>query len=106
MDAAGNEVAVVAEAAGGRIQVELDSDGRLWDLVIDPRAMTLTAEEFRAALISAFTLAQDHLREQVSDAAAAYAAEMPPQDAVEIADRRFAEISLALYDISRRAARR
>ena len=103
MDATG--YGAIGESDDGRIRVELDGDGRIWDLVVDPQAMALPADAFRAALITAFTEAQDQVREQVM-AAAAYAAGTPPQDAVETADRRFAEISLALYDLTRRAARR
>ncbi|MEU4420035.1 YbaB/EbfC family nucleoid-associated protein [Actinoplanes sp. NPDC024001] len=102
------EVWGVAETAGGRIRVELDGDGRLWDLDVDPQAMSMPADEFRDALISAFTLAHDQVREQATAAAAGYAA-AAPQDTTEViqaADRRFAEISLALYDLTRRADRR
>lgn len=96
----------IGEAENGLIQVELDGDGRIWDLTVDPRAMALSADEFRVALITAFTRAQDQVHEQVTAAAAAYATETPPPDAIEMADRRFAEISLALHDLTRQAARR
>ncbi|BBH65123.1 hypothetical protein ACTI_18080 [Actinoplanes sp. OR16] len=89
---------VAGEAAGGRIRVELASDGRLWDLVLDPQVASLPVEDLRDGLFRAFLDAQeclspassDHFAQQVADASAT-------------AERRFAEISTALYDISRRA---
>ena len=98
---------VAGEAADGRIRVELDADGRLWDLALDPRVMTLPVEELRSALITAITRAQDDLLDEVEEAARPYAIAYPQQvsDASAVAERRFAEISTALYDIAKRADR-
>ncbi|MFC7530398.1 YbaB/EbfC family nucleoid-associated protein [Actinoplanes sp. GCM10030250] len=103
-------------AADGRIRVELDGDGRLADLNLDPRVTHLPVDELRVALIDAFTRAQDQLYDEVSEAASAYKTDLllmkaeatlllVKAEATEIADRRFAEISTALYDLSRRAGR-
>ncbi len=95
------------EAAGGLIRVELDADGRLWELDLDPRVMALTATELRDALVTAITQAQDELRDEVEAAVRPYAAAFPEQvaEATAVADRRFAEISTALYDIAKRTGR-
>ena len=98
---------VAGEAADGRIRVELDADGRLWDLTLDPRVTALPVDELRAALITAFTQAQDDLMDEVAEAAEPYATAFPQRIAEVSADaeRRFAEISTALYDIAKRADR-
>ncbi|WP_433827592.1 hypothetical protein ACQP2E_37030 [Actinoplanes sp. CA-015351] len=91
---------VAGEAAGGWIRVELTEDGRLWDLFLDPGVTALPVSELRDGLIAAFSGAQSHLgfscggafEDQVADASA-------------MAERRFAELSTALYDITRRANR-
>ncbi|MBB2945697.1 hypothetical protein FB565_005455 [Actinoplanes lutulentus] len=91
---------VTGEAAGGWIRVELAEDGRLWDLALDPRVTSLPVSELRDGLMAAFSSAQlslpfacgEAFEEQVADASA-------------MAERRFAEISTALYDICRRADR-
>lgn len=80
-------------AAGGLVRVELDENGRLADLFLDPQVAHLPVEELRAALISAFTSAST----SASSSASA--------SALELAEHRFAEISTALYDLSRRAGR-
>ncbi len=102
----------VGEAADGRVRVELDDDGRLADLYLDPRVSYLPLEELRDALIEAFATAQDRLGERVEAAAARYGAGVAPErlqatlaEASDTAERRFAEVSIALYDLSRRAAR-
>jgi hypothetical protein len=100
------------EAADGRVRVELDEDGRLADLHLDPRVSYLPLEELREALIQAFTEAQDRARERTAETASRYgetvAADRLNQalsEASDTAERRFAEVSVALYDLSRRAAR-
>src|SRR5690349_19040431 len=55
---------VSGEAADGRVWVELDAEGRLTDLYLDPRVSYLPLEELRAALIGAITAAQDQVREE------------------------------------------
>jgi len=97
----------IGEAAGGLIRVELDADGRLWDLELDPRVTAWPVTELRDALVAAITQAQDELRDEVEAASQAYAAAFPQQvaEAIALADRRFAEISTALYDIAKRADR-
>ncbi|MEU8237316.1 hypothetical protein [Actinoplanes missouriensis] len=91
---------VSGEAAGGWIRVELASDGRLWDLILDPRVTAMTAQDLRSGLVEAFLDAQECLAPATGEAFAQQVA-----DASEAAERRFAEISTALYDISRRAVR-
>ncbi|GIF04270.1 YbaB/EbfC family nucleoid-associated protein [Actinoplanes siamensis] len=98
-----------AEAADGRVRVELDADGRLADLYLDPRVAYLPLDELRAALIEAFTAAQDEVRERAGSRYDGAAAPERLRDALaessDTAERRFAEMSVALYDLSRRAAR-
>ena len=103
---------VAGEAADGRVWVELDGDGRLSDLYLDPRVAHLPLDELRAAIIDAFTAAQDGVKEQAEAATARYAETVAPErltaalsEASDTAERRFAEVSVALYDLSRRAAR-
>ncbi|MEU4691749.1 hypothetical protein [Actinoplanes sp. NPDC023714] len=91
---------VAGEAAGGWIRVELASDGRLWDLVLDPQVASLPVEDLRDELFRAFLDAQECLAPSFSEDFAQQVA-----DASATAERRFAEISTALYDISRRAVR-
>jgi DNA-binding protein YbaB len=100
------------EAADGRVWVELDEDGRLVDLYLDPRVSYLPLEELREALIRAFTEAQEQMRERTAEAASRYGETVAPDrlkealsEASDTAERRFAEVSVALYDLSRRAAR-
>jgi hypothetical protein len=109
----GYQEPAIGEAADGRVRVELDDDGRLYDLYLDPRVAYLPVEELREALFDAFTGAQDRLRDR-SDVAAAtrYAGTAAPErlqaaltEASETAERRFAEVSTALFDLSRRAGR-
>ena len=38
---------VTGEAASGWIRVELAEDGRLWDVVLDPRVTSLPVSELR-----------------------------------------------------------
>ncbi|BCY07060.1 YbaB/EbfC family nucleoid-associated protein [Actinoplanes sp. L3-i22] len=103
---------VSADAADGRVWVELDSDGRLSDLYLDPRVSYLPLEELRAALIAAFTAAQDQVQDQTGKTTSRYGAAVAPErlrnalaEASDTAERRFAEISTALNDLNRRAAR-
>jgi DNA-binding protein YbaB len=103
---------VAGEAADGRVWVELDGDGRLNDLYLDPRVAYLPLEELRAALIEAFTVAQDEARVRADEKTARYAETVAPDrlkaalaEASDAAERRFAEVSVALYDLGRRAAR-
>lgn len=100
------------EAADGRVWVELDSDGRLNDLYLDPRVAYLPLEELRGALIDAFTAAQDQLRDSSENTISQYGVTAAPDrltaalaEASDTAERRFAEVSTALSDLNRRAAR-
>jgi hypothetical protein len=100
---------VAGEAAEGRVWVELDAGGRLNDLYLDPRVVYLPLEELRAALIAAFTAAQDQIQDQPPSR---YAVTATPErlrnalaEASDAAERRFAEVSTALNDLNRRAAR-
>jgi DNA-binding protein YbaB len=92
-------IASAGEGADGLVRIELDGAGRLWDVVLDPQVTELTADELRTALFDAITEAQDGMPAPPSfeDAVA---------DVSTAAERRFAEISEALHDISRRAVRR
>ncbi|GAA2878345.1 hypothetical protein Acy02nite_15760 [Actinoplanes cyaneus] len=103
---------VSGEAAAGRVWVELDSAGRLTDLYLDPRVSYLPLEDLRAALIAAFTTAQDRLADRAVEATSRYGAQAAPErlaaalaEASDTAERRFAEIATALNDLNRRAAR-
>ncbi|WP_436521197.1 YbaB/EbfC family nucleoid-associated protein [Actinoplanes sp. HUAS TT8] len=103
---------VSGEAADGRVWVELGTDGRLTDLYLDPRVAYLPLDELREALIAAFQQAQDRVRDQAADATTRYGATVAPErlraalsEASDTAERRFAEVSTALYDLNRRAAR-
>ncbi|GLY08696.1 YbaB/EbfC family nucleoid-associated protein [Actinoplanes sp. NBRC 101535] len=96
------------EAADGRVRVELDNAGRLHDLRLDPSVAYLATEELRRALIAAFTAAQT----AVTGPAGPGGTPVDPErltalldETTDTAERRFAEISTALYDINRRAAR-
>jgi DNA-binding protein YbaB len=91
-------IASTGEGAGGLVRIELDGAGRLWDVVLDPQVTELTADELRTALFDAVTGAQGAMPPPAFDAAVA--------DVNTTAERRFAEISEALHDLSRRAARR
>jgi len=100
---------VSGEAAAGRVWVELDSAGRLTDLYLDPRVTSMPLEDLRAALIAAFTTAQDRAAEQ---APSRYSTPAAPErltnalaEASDTAERRFAEVATALNDLNRRAAR-
>ncbi|GIE34195.1 hypothetical protein Ait01nite_072400 [Actinoplanes italicus] len=94
-------IASAGEGAGGLVRIELDGAGRLWDVVLDPQVTELTVDELRTALFDAVTEAQDGMRmpepPSFEDAVA---------DVNTAAERRFAEISEALHDLSRRAVRR
>jgi DNA-binding protein YbaB len=100
------------EAADGRVRVELDDDGRLFDLYLDPRVAYLALEELRDALFDAFDMAQDRLRERTAEETSRYGPVAPPErlkaalaEASDTAERRFAHVSTVLYDLSRRAGR-
>jgi DNA-binding protein YbaB len=96
-----NYIASAGEGADGLVRIELDGDGRLWDVVLDPQITELPADELRTALFDAITAAQDGLPTRTADTFEDTAAEINT-----VAERRFAEISEALHDLSRRAARR
>lgn len=110
---------VAGEAAGGWVRVELTGDGRLRDLVLDDRVTSLRPDDLRDALVSAILAAQDDLASAISDTMAAHVAggsfparaagddAFPAQvaDVMATAERRFAELSTALYDITRKAGR-
>jgi DNA-binding protein YbaB len=89
-------IASFGEGADGLVRIELDGEGRLWDVVLDPQVTELTVDELRTALFDAITGAQ----------AGQPGFEASVADVNTAAERRFAEISQALHDLSRRAARR
>ncbi|GAA2674505.1 YbaB/EbfC family nucleoid-associated protein [Actinoplanes palleronii] len=100
------------EAADGRVRVELGADGRLSDLYLDPRVAYLPVEQLRDALVEAFTTAQDTAADRTGPATSGYGTPVAPDrlkaalaEASDSAERRFAEISTALSDLSRRSAR-
>ncbi len=108
----GDFATYAGEAADGRVWVELDSDGRLTDLYLDPRVSYLPLEELRGALIDAFTAAQDQVRDQTEEPISRYGETAAPErltaalaEATDTAERRFAEVATALSDLNRRAAR-
>jgi hypothetical protein len=71
------------------------------DVVLDPQVTELAADELRTALFDAITEAQDGM-----PAPGPASFEDSAADINTVAERRFAEISEALHDISRRAVRR
>ncbi|MFC4067106.1 hypothetical protein [Actinoplanes subglobosus] len=91
-------IASTGEGADGLVRIELDGAGRLWDVVLAPQVTELTVDELRTALFDAITGAQAAMPATAFDTAVA--------DVNTTAERRFAEISEALHDLSRRAARR
>jgi DNA-binding protein YbaB len=99
-----NYIAAAGEGAGGLVRIELDGDGRLWDVVLDPQITELPVDELRTALFDAVTAAQDG----VPALPAAGSASFPDAvaDVNTTAERRFAEISGSLHDLLRRAVRR
>jgi hypothetical protein len=95
----------VGEAAGGQVRVVLDGSGRVRDVVL---AGEMSMPRLSEALVAAFQQAQDIIgsrrpyggmpeRERLEAAAA---------EATAAAERRFEEISTALYDLERRAGGR
>jgi DNA-binding protein YbaB len=108
-----NDETAYGEAVDGRVRVELDADGRLSDLYLDPRVAYLPLEELRDALFDAFDMAHYALRDRTAEAASRYATGVAPDrlkavlaEASDTAERRFAEVSTVLCDLSRRAGRR
>ncbi|MDI6104999.1 hypothetical protein QLQ12_41085 [Actinoplanes sp. NEAU-A12] len=99
-----NYIASAGEDADGLVRIELDGDGRLWDVVLDPQITSLSADALRTALFDAITAAQDDLPAASADAGDSF--ETAVADVNTRAERRFAEISEALHDLSRRAVRR
>ena len=97
-----NYIAAAGEGAGGLVRIELDGDGRLWDVVLDPRITELPADELRTALFDAVTAAQDGVPAPPDAGSFADAV----ADVNTTAERRFAEISGSLHDLLRRAVRR
>jgi DNA-binding protein YbaB len=91
-------IASIGEGADGIVRIELDGAGRLWDVVLDPQVTELSAEELRTALFDAISAAQAGVPAPDFEASVA--------EVNTAAERRFAEISEALHDLSRRAARR
>jgi len=92
----------------GLVRVEFDEDGTLRDLDLSPRVAYLPVEELRDVLFRAFTEAQEAARPQApADYSVASARELNEAltEASDLAERRFAEVSTALYDITRRAGR-
>ena len=105
-----DEPGAVGSAAGGWVRVELDTAGRVRDVSLDPRAMTMTAAALGDALATAFRQAQDTVRAQADEMAARYHGLPSPErlqaaaeEATAAAERRFEEISSVLYDLDRRA---
>jgi hypothetical protein len=96
----------------GAVRVELDATGRVCDVVLDEQVMNWSATELSEALVAAFQDAQDRARHDVAAAAAEYGG-LPSQDRLQgaleestsEAERRFADLSTALYDLTRRAER-
>lgn len=97
-------IASTGEGADGLVRIELDGAGRLWDVVLDPQVTELTVDELRTALFDAITGAQAAMPAQTAMPAPAF--DTAVADVNTTAERRFAEISEALHDLSRRAARR
>jgi len=95
-----DHIASAGEGADGLVRIELDGDGRLWDVVLHPQVTELPVDEVRTALFDAITEAQAGLPVASSGLEEAVA------DATCAAERRFAEISEALHDLSRQAVRR
>ncbi|WP_433792498.1 hypothetical protein [Actinoplanes sp. CA-252034] len=100
-------IASIGEGADGIVRIELDGDGRLWDVVLDPQVTELTVDQLRTALFDAITAAQAGMPAPSAPAGPpASDFEASVADVNTAAERRFAEISAVLHDLSRRAARR
>ena len=93
---------VDGEAADGRVRVELDASGRVRDISFDDG---LSRAELREALIAAFHEAQDALRVGYEGLPSVQRLGEAAAEVTAAAERRFAEISQALYDLDRRAER-
>ena len=99
-------IASAGEGADGLVRVELDGDGRLWDVILDPQVTGLPVDELRTALFDAITEAQAGLPPFPSGSGSDFGFEEAVADATGAAERRFAEISEALHDLARQAVRR
>jgi hypothetical protein len=92
----------VGEGAEGRVRVELDSAGRVRDITLGDG---LSRAELREALIDAFHEAQDAAHADFDSLPSAQRLAEAAAEVTAAAERRFAEISSALYDLDRRAER-
>ncbi|MEV0901219.1 hypothetical protein [Actinoplanes sp. NPDC049802] len=94
-------IASTGSGADGLVRIELDGNGRLWDVVLDPQITELTVDDLRTALFDAITEAQAGL---VAEHRTDY--ENAVADVNTTAERRFAEISAALHGLTARAVTR
>jgi hypothetical protein len=97
-------------STGEWVRVEVDEDGRVCDVVLDPRVTSLSVDELRELLISALASPVPSSSSSLSVASVASVASADQlaevsRAATEVAERRFAEISTALFDLSRAARR-
>jgi hypothetical protein len=96
---------VAGGGLNGQVRVELDTAGRVQHVAVDAAAMAVSPAQLGAEIVAAFQAAQDKVaaglagRPGLDRLTAASAAAMAD------AERRFGEISGALYDLDRRAGR-
>jgi hypothetical protein len=95
----------VGEAADGRVRVVLDGSGRVRDVVLTDRAGEMSMPRLSEALVVAFQQAQDTVRSRgpYGGVPERERLEAAAAEATAAAERRFEEISTALYDLDRRA---
>lgn len=107
----GGDRAAVGEGGDGLVRVELDDTGRVRDVVFDSAVRSLPLAQVSAAVIEAFQQAQDAARAAAERSGEQLYGGLPSRDRLEaatteaqaMAERRFEEISTALYELNRRA---
>ena len=106
-------VRAVGKAARGWVRVELDGVGQVVDVVVEERAMSMSAAQLSEALKAAFRQAQSDTRAQLEGLTDRFAAAVPSQQRLaRVLDetnaathQRFNEVTAVLYDLDRRAGR-
>jgi len=94
----------VGAAAEGRVRVVLEPSGRVREVILADGVGSMTVPQLSAALVVAFQEAQDAVRVHTAYAGLPSAERLAAvsAEATAVAERRFAEISTALYALNRR----
>ena len=100
----------IGEAAEGQVRVSLDSAGRVHEVALADTVNSMSLAQLSEALVAAFQQAQDQARAKIGRKAGQYGG-LPSRERLEavaaeaeaLGERRFNEISAALYDLNRRA---